>query len=269
MTDPTIPVAWLDEKWFYTTNRRRRLKHLPKAPWEEEGIDRLVRPRIVSRRHPVKVMYLGVVARPRENFDFDGRVYLERVSKKKVITKETTHTRFTDDVIMNADLRQNGWRRLVPDGSAIKVADLIDSIVEEYDIDEEVAERLEFSYKTFVGNQGNEKGIRYGDTDSLPSRTRRNSQDNTVQAIPVTLNDITLQVRNKQGDEIEDDVSCDSEFMLGVMDRVGEALRKAFYWVRQNEWIYLVMDNAGGHGTAEAWETFTNSLTTKYKVKII
>jgi hypothetical protein len=111
--------------------------------------------------------------------------------------------------------------------------------------------------------------IRYGDTDSLPSRTRRNSQDNTIQAIPVTLDDITLQVGYKQGDEIEEDVSCDSGFMLGVMDRVGEALRKAFYWVRQNEWIYLVMDNAGGHGTAEAWETFTNSLTTKYKVKKI
>jgi hypothetical protein len=29
-------------------------------------------------------------------------------------------------------------------GSAIKVADLIDFIVEEYDIDEEVVERLEF-----------------------------------------------------------------------------------------------------------------------------
>jgi tRNA U38,U39,U40 pseudouridine synthase TruA len=94
-------------------------------------------------------MYLGVIARPRENFDFDGRVYLECVSKKKVITKETPHTQFTDDVIMNADLRQNGWRRLVPDGSTIKVADLIDSIVEEYDIDEEFAERHEFSYKTF------------------------------------------------------------------------------------------------------------------------
>ena len=168
LTDPTIPVAWLDEKWFYTTNRRRQLKHLPKAPWEEEGIDRLV-----------KVMYLGVVARPRENFDFDGRVYLECVSKKKVITKETTHTRFTDDVIMNADLRQNGWRRLVPDGSAIKVADLIDSIVEEYDIDEEVAERLEFSYKTFVGNQGNEKTL---DTATLTHFHL--ATDATVKIIP-------------------------------------------------------------------------------------
>jgi hypothetical protein len=58
---------------------------------------------------------------------------------------------------MNANLCQKGWRRLVPDGSAIKVADLIDFIVVEYDINEEVAERLKFSYKTFVGNQGNEK----------------------------------------------------------------------------------------------------------------
>jgi hypothetical protein len=217
MTDPTIPVAWLDEKWFYTTNRRRQLKHLPKAPWEEEGVDRLVRPRIVSRRHPVKVMYLGVVARPRET--------LHLMEKKKLITKETTHTRFTDDVIMNADLRKNGWRRLIPDGSAITVADLTELIVEEYDIDYEVAERLEFSYKTFV-----------------PSGTRRNNHNNTVHAIPVTLDDISLQVRYKQGDEIEEDVSCNS---LGVMDRVGEALRKSFYWICQNELIYLVMDNAG------------------------
>jgi hypothetical protein len=53
------------------------------------------------------------------------------------------------------------------------------------------------------------------------------------------------------------------------MDRVGEALGKAFYWVHQNEWIYLVMDNADEHGTPKAWETFTKSLTTKYKIKII
>jgi hypothetical protein len=44
-------------------------------------------------------------------------------------------------------------------GSAIKVTDHIDFIIEEYDIDEEVAARLEFSYKTFVGNRGNEKNI--------------------------------------------------------------------------------------------------------------
>jgi len=57
--------------------------------------------------------------------------------------------------------------------------------------------------------------------------------------------------------------------MLLVMDRVGKALREKFYWVKKEEWIYLVMDNAGGHGTKEAWEKFTDDLATKYKVKII
>jgi hypothetical protein len=33
------------------------------------------------------------------------------VSQKKVITRETAHTQFTDDVIMNANLRKNGWSR--------------------------------------------------------------------------------------------------------------------------------------------------------------
>jgi hypothetical protein len=67
----------------------------------------------------------------------------------------------------------------------------------------------------------------------------------------------------KQGDEIKEDVSCDSEFMLRVMDRVGEALRKAFYWVRQNEWIYFL----DGIQKFLIIELFC--FTTKYKVKII
>jgi uncharacterized protein (DUF2267 family) len=217
-------------------------------------------------------MYLGVVARPAPKFDFHGRVYLERVSKKKVITRETTHTRFTDDVVLNADLRNNGWRRLVPDGT-IEVADLKELIAEEYNLDEDIADRLEFSYKTFVGgSQRKEKSVRYSDTDSIPSGTRQHVPDNNggvQEATPVTLDDITLQVRYKLGDEIEEDISCDSDFMLKVMDRVGKALRKAFYWVRRHEEIYLVMDNAGGHGTAEAWETFTTNLETKYNIQII
>jgi hypothetical protein len=55
------------------------------------------------------------------------------------------------------------------------------------------------------------------------------------------------------GYQHEEDISCDSEFMLGVIDRVGKALRESFKWVNRlikwvkpNEWIYLATDNAGG-----------------------
>jgi hypothetical protein len=269
LTDPTKPVAFLDEKWFYTTNRRRKIKHLPRAPWEEEGIDKISRPRVVSRRHPIKVMYMGIVARPRELLGFDGRVHLERVCITKQVTTATAHTRFTDDVILNSELRENSWRHtIVPDGEAVNCEDLKELVVGEYGLDDYIAERLEFSYRTYAGNQGQEKIVRYGDTDLVPSGTRRLNPD-SHDVIPVTINDVVLQVRQIVGDEVEEDVSCDSAFMLGAMDRVGQSLRRAFYWVRQNEWIYLVMDNAGGHGTNEAWETFTQNLETKYKVKII
>ena len=48
----------------------------------------------------------------------------------------------------------------------------------------------------------------------------------------------------------EKEFSCDSKFMLGVMDELGN-----FTWityriigVANEEIIYLVMDNTGGHG---------------------
>ena len=85
LTSETEPVCYIDKKWFYTTNRRRKLKKLPLGEGEEDGEDMLVRPKMRSRRFPVKSMFMGVVARPRPDKNFDGKVFLERVSKNVVI----------------------------------------------------------------------------------------------------------------------------------------------------------------------------------------
>ena len=53
----SAPVAFLDEKWFYTTNRRRRLKLLPQGDQEHKKPDAIQRPRIRSRRYPAKVSW--------------------------------------------------------------------------------------------------------------------------------------------------------------------------------------------------------------------
>ena len=57
-------VFFLDKKWFYTTGIKRRLKHLPRGPHKPEGVDRVKLPRALSRRFPVKVMFMGVVKKP-------------------------------------------------------------------------------------------------------------------------------------------------------------------------------------------------------------
>jgi len=64
ITNPFIPVAYLDEKLFYTTNRRRKIARLSRGPLEEVGVNCVVKLKTQSRRFPVKYMLLGVVARP-------------------------------------------------------------------------------------------------------------------------------------------------------------------------------------------------------------
>ena len=58
----------------------------------------IIRPKIRSRRYPVKVMFLGVVARPvkdiAKGIDFNGRIMLERVSRQREITKKTKSQNF-------------------------------------------------------------------------------------------------------------------------------------------------------------------------------
>jgi hypothetical protein len=73
----------------------------------------------------------------------------------------------------------------------------------------------------------------------------------------------------EEGDMVFKDVSCDSNFMLGVMGKVGNAIREKFSWVPAEETVYLVMDNAGGHGTSEAIEKYTQMLKDEYNIEII
>ena len=73
----------------------------------------------------------------------------------------------------------------------------------------------------------------------------------------------------KKGDMIETDCNCDSAYMLSAMDRVGQAIRASYHWVPRSDPCYLVMDNAGGHGSNDAIEKYVRMLDEKYNVKTI
>jgi len=143
------PVGFLDEKWFYVHNRRKRLKILPCGPGEQEGADEVAAPKCLSCRFPVKAMFMGVVARPRPEHNFDGTIMLKRVSKTQTVTRATSHHRFSDDIMVNYQIKTGDWRSLYVEG--MKVGDLSEVVVEAYNLDGYVADRLEFTYKTFVG----------------------------------------------------------------------------------------------------------------------
>ena len=52
------------------------------------------------------------------------------------------------------------------------------------------------------------------------------------------------------------------------MGTVADEIRDYFYWVGEDEWIYLIMDKAGGHGKREVVDAYKAMLETR-KIKII
>ena len=256
--DRDCPKAFLDEKWFYTMSRRKNLKMLPKG--ETEGGEPIYkRPTIRSRRFPVKVMFLGVVGCPNEDRDFDGRIFLKRISERRPAGKTSRNKRFSVDVIVNDDIIKGGWKRFIVEG--MSVSELLEAVSEHYDLDEFVSERLEIVYNTYTRG-GNKKiqvltaAQRIGE---LGFRTNEDGEQHQIM-----LDDLELFVGIQRGDMLDEDCTCDSKFMLQTIPEVGEALRNSFHWVPPNERIFLFMDNAGGHGTDDAKARYLGTIRVRY-----
>ena len=262
LTDPKKPVCFADEKWFYTTNRRKTLKVLPESDKEKASGDvpRYSRPKIRSRRYPVKVMYLGIVSPPHPDHNFDGRVFMKRVSRRKKLSRKTRNSRFSVNVLINQSITDGKvWRNIVSEDYNISTADLLNQIVEMYDLDEFVSERLTFSYYTYANGKKVIKDLAATQTfNDLGMMTKE-----TGEQAPLTIDNLRIQVLLNKGDEVDEDVTCDSAFMLETMPNIAQTIRDKFHWIPATEKVYLVMDNAGGHGSDEAKETYVNLLKEK------
>ena len=109
---------------------------LPQHDTEEVNVDKAKKPKMYSRRFPVKTMFLGVVARPVKHRNFDGKILLERIAKDKVITTATSHTNFTDDALCNKEIKNGSWRdHIIFENSTAD--DIIIYISEQYRLSED------------------------------------------------------------------------------------------------------------------------------------
>ena len=86
---------------------------------------------------------MGVVGCPNVERNFDGRIYLRRVSKQKKVAKASRNRRFAVDVQVNEELTNGDWRRMIVDTN-ITAREALDLIIDVYDLDAFVAERLIF-----------------------------------------------------------------------------------------------------------------------------
>ena len=81
-------------------------KKLPRSQEEAKDADFIVQPKVQSWRFPVKAMFMGVVGRPDKYRNVDGRIHLERVSKCVEVKKLTSHQNFSDNIIINSEIKR-------------------------------------------------------------------------------------------------------------------------------------------------------------------
>ena len=86
---------------------------------------------------------------------------------------------------------------------------------------------------------------------------------------PITAEDLTLVVFKKAGEEYQKDCSCDSRFMLDIMEEMGDHIRRYFWFLPIFVSIYLIIDNAGGHGSNEAKKEYREFLRDKFNIILI
>ena len=72
---------YLDEKLFYITSKRHKVKFLPANRLEDAAKVFQSQPKTHSRRFPTKVMMMGVISKPYPEHNFDGKIMLKRVSQ--------------------------------------------------------------------------------------------------------------------------------------------------------------------------------------------
>ena len=263
-----IPVCFLDEKWFYTTSRRKKMKLLPRADFETEAEAFVPMPRLRNRRYALKVMCMGIVGLPVGGM-FDGKIYMRRVSESYETQQNSYNQHISDLYEVNHALKKGQWKELfkpIHQHHDITVEAALDYIVQSYDLLPEVANHLCLSYKSHSKSGKTKKWVRL--TKGYLFRHNMIVNKNG-DAYPLCLEDLTLYRKVPSGTTVQRDTTCDSEFMLANIQDIGRAIRTKYYWIDEECEIYLVMDNAGGHGTNDTKEEYVRILHEEFNVTIV
>ncbi|GFH56775.1 predicted protein [Chaetoceros tenuissimus] len=285
-------LCFLDEKWVYMKNGRKKDKHMPIEEWEKEDEEcqkyKVGERKARSKRFPSKVMTMGVVAPPVTDPEIlrqaltkngqlnpdgtyqpwrNGRIFMKRVSKMKETKRASSHTKFHDSVKIQELFRKNDWHaHYDPKNERLTVGDLLDNIVEHYGLDDNVSNFLCLQYKDFKRKNFRTVNLTRENEDEVIKRQIKTAPDTYRE---IEINDLQLCVYIPKGTMVEVDCTCDSAFMLSVMDELGESVRNYYFWIPRDVKIYKVLDNAGGHGTDEVVRTYRDYLLEKYNIVLL
>ena len=171
-------------------------------------------------------------------------------------------------------LKHGDWREHYVE--EMNVGELLDLIRNYYDLNNNVGDRLCLHYQSIRRTQKNNYDLSYDEEDSkLEDIEVKEMIRDEMNTRELTIDDLELFVRIQKGDEIEADCSCDSSFMLSVMRDVGESVSNYFFWIPKSAngklklTVYLIIDNAGGHGTQKAIQEYRTMLREEFNIVLL
>ena len=260
-------IVHLDEKWFYCNSRRKSYKILNLQVGEQAGAADIPIRRVVSRQHPTKVMFMGVIGNPDQEHGFDGKIEIVRISEPYQVKKTSYRQTISFDRVVNQALKDGEWRGLFQniDITTWNIGEMTNAIIDYYELQNDLQGELVFRFNSYK-TSGKVEMLTTDCTKRLSTYNRR-TLDGSM--LPAHLEVVELHIKMIKGSFIEKDCSCDSDFMLRTLPQVGQKIRQAYHWLPADESIYLQMDNAGGHGTKVAIEEYTQNLRENFNIVIV
>ena len=140
-------------------------------------------------------MFMGVAGCLLSHRNFDGKIFLEHVSKRVVVSNLTYHQNFTDDVILNQAIANGERMDLFDTHSPLMASEIITEVTKFYALDEAILDRIKLQYTTFIGNAGSTKVIKLEHNENIFDLTIRINEDKNLSEIVLTIDAIKLRVR--------------------------------------------------------------------------
>ncbi len=135
-----------------------------------------------------------------------------------------------------------------------------------YQLEEDVAATLCYRYITHVGEERTRTHREVLGFETIQYKTKINEHGMET---PLTIDDIELSCYLHQGTTVEREITCNSPFMLENLPLIAAEMRQKLHWIPPEESVYLVMDNAGGHGTQEAIEEYPRRLLEEFNIIVL
>ena len=198
---------------------------------------------------------------PRRGPHFDGKIYFTRVARTRVLSRDQHTDKLVDELSVNEAIHHQ-WHGYVHLTKSL--IDMKAVVIAAFDLEEEIADRLIIRFKDHRGGAGT---VAWKDFERFPGATI--SPAPGAPRRPLRIEDLVLRAHFERGEEVPEDVSCDSQFMRDHMNLIGEAIRAKYDWLPQSQAITLVMDNAGGHGTKDAIDQYVADLLQNHNVNIL